>query len=578
MQSNVVFKRAYVYNIDTDATSKDLSDVLGFNKTDFLKKHCCVEIKTTENDGKFALVVSPSFAHEEVLKLNGIDFYGQKLRIVSEDEPEDPRRQNLQAATPTNDDGEILYMLLDCRNHPDLNFPPVREIEVCDALMLDHAEDVHKAVKKFWGKNLGTFGIESTDMDSYVDTSVVIRGHSIKLEPVRRRQKRQIFRDPDGIKIRIYDAYGLQYRGINGGLFDDYFNNFGVEIIKQTQPERCQERREFYNTNRFIVVKKTNIDGVEVDFGAKITVSGHTFKLWYPGMKKFCDLCNGIHKNNYCPSRVRFAFEQQLRKGKTQQRKVYSDSTLRHANQLALTTDVACMSGGGLGQICNLIPHDEPHDEVIINAGTNEVKNEQPLNEFIYTVEKAGDKLKELSKSTPVTVVLPQINNTTPELHAKSDFLRDYISKLDDVRTIKLENIATVSDDPHHHPTVNGTKTILDQINDHFKNEIILQNCDDHIALPTKYRQVQPVFKAGCRGCNSSEFTQTLCLACKDNAKDVDTKKLEEAIEVVRDEMFPRIDVPDVDMRNANLLNKRGISPSHDDLQSASKAAKGSEN
>ena len=58
----VVFKRALVLNIDQDATSQDLAELLGFDKTDFLKNHCCVQIKTDEKNGRFALVVSPEFA------------------------------------------------------------------------------------------------------------------------------------------------------------------------------------------------------------------------------------------------------------------------------------------------------------------------------------------------------------------------------------------------------------------------------------------------------------------------------------------------------------------------------------
>ena len=119
-------------------------------------------------------------------------------------------------------------------------------------------------------------------------------------------------------------------------------------------------------------------------------------------MQKFCPLCDRKHGWD-CPSKVRFEFLKQLRKGKTQKCKMYSDSTLRHANQLALTTDVDCMSGGGIGQICNIIPYDQSHDEVIINAGNNEIKIES-LHEFMYTVSKSEEKLRELSTSTSVTV------------------------------------------------------------------------------------------------------------------------------------------------------------------------------
>ena len=577
--SQVVFKRAIVTNIDTDATTQDLEELLGLNKTDFLKNNSCVQIKKDDNNGIYALIISPQVAHDEFIKLNGIEFYGKNLKIVSEDvgtptndnNNHNSNNNSSSSNNVTQDDGEILYMLLDCRNHPDLNFPPVSEVEVCDALLLDHSDDEHKAVKKFWGRNLGTYGIESTDMERYVDSNVVIRGHTIKLEPVRRKQKKQIFRDPDGIKIRIFDAYGLQFRGIHGGLFDDYFDGLGVEVIKQTRPERCRDRPEVFNTNRFIVVKKTNHDGIAVDFGSRITVSGHSFKLSYFGMRKFCDLCNGVHRSDYCPSQVRFAFLKQLRKGKTQKRKIYSDSTLRHTNQLALTTDVACMSGGGLGQICNLVPFDEQHNDIIINAGTNEIKNEQPLKEFVYTVESAGEKLKELSKTVPITVVLPPTITTTPELKAKSEYLQHAITTIDEIKTIQLNDIETANNDPHFHPTVAGTKEMIVQINDAVDNEIILPQCEDDTTLPTKYRQVQPLFKTGCRGCNTVEYTPTLCSSCKDKAKDVDTKHLTEKIEMLRQQMYPTMG--DIQMKD---LNKRPLSPDVHDDGKVPKSAKAS--
>ena len=54
-------------------------------------------------------------------------------------------------------EGEILFMILDVRNHPDLNFPLLNEIEVGDAVLLKHQNDPHLAVNAGWGSRLGIF-------------------------------------------------------------------------------------------------------------------------------------------------------------------------------------------------------------------------------------------------------------------------------------------------------------------------------------------------------------------------------------------------------------------------------------
>ena len=137
---------------------------------------------------------------------------------------------------------------------------------------------IRKAVKTFWGRNEGTFGIESQDMKRYLDKSVVIRGHEINLTPIRKRrqqdQQKRPFFDPDGVKVKIYDAFSLNCRSIKNKTFDDFFTNMGVDIIKQTQPERCKERRDTYNTNRFLVVKNVDENGKKIDLGERISVSG----------------------------------------------------------------------------------------------------------------------------------------------------------------------------------------------------------------------------------------------------------------------------------------------------------------
>ena len=78
-----------------------------------------------------------------------------------------------------------------------------------------------------------------------------------------------------------------------------------------------------------------------------------------------------------------------------------------NTNQFALTTDVACLGGAGIGQICNAIALDEKHEHVVIHAGNNEIMNTPTAEEFVYTVRKSAEKLVTLAKDTKVSWCCP---------------------------------------------------------------------------------------------------------------------------------------------------------------------------
>ena len=202
------FKRLFVYNFHEKVTTDEISSLFGFNATDYLVKWCCIELKDGENNTKSAKVICPADVHGQTLKLNGIEYLGRKLEIVDADPPpvttpaQESNNQTHLSNNTNEDEGEILFIRLDFRRYPSMNFPAVEEGEVCDALMLDHSDDPYKAIKRGWGRNLGTYVIESKDMNRYVNKSVVIRGKEIQLEAIRKkkRQTRENERDPDGLK------------------------------------------------------------------------------------------------------------------------------------------------------------------------------------------------------------------------------------------------------------------------------------------------------------------------------------------------------------------------------------------
>ena len=568
----VQFKTLRVKNIGPTATSTDIENALDFNRTPFLQKHTVVEI-TGEGELRSAKVVSPAHVHVELLKLDGIVMFERKLAF--EEEANDA---GTEYGDTTADDEEIEYLFIDCRL-PIWNFNPVKEVEICAALQIDHAEDYTKAVITHRNRNLGTFAVETTDTRRYINKHLVIRGKEVPIIPIykRRRQQqwqqqqhdgrrnnRQKFFDPDGLKIRIFDAWKIQHRSTTHQKFDEHFREIGVEVIKPTQPERCREFREVFNSNRYIVVKKTNDEGVEVDFGNRITVDGVSFKLSYFGMKRYCGLCDTKHGFE-CPTQIQNDLMRAHRKGKTSQCKIYSDSTLRHVNQLSLTSDTACMTGGGIAQLCNAIPYDQPHDEVIINAGTNEL-NVESLKEFVFTVQQTKPKLEMLATSVPVTVVLPAVPTQIPEQIVKGTFLTKTISEIESIKVITLKSVEMAD---FRHPTRKGTIDVLNQINE--QKPVIIHEFCEATTLPSKYSGVQTLFKVGCRGCDSIDFTHSLCDSCRTTAAELNTYELEKEISDLRDAMYPPLN--DVEMGSTS--NKRERGSSDDDNADNAKAHRG---
>ena len=576
-------RRLLIRNIG-DVNEQNIIELFNLARTEILKSTSRVEI-FEEADAKHAAITVLAEEVPEVMKLSGVSFKGHDLVIVSETAQEHMETSDISNANNNNADTagaretaaasstegdqtrsfeqsderpmqcDIIFMILDVRSHPDLNFPPVSETEVCDAL-LQKTSDPHLAVKTGMFDRLGTFTIESIDMAPYEGMTLSIRGHDIPLKPIRKKGNRKGSRedgeestedhdeeessrrkefDPDTVKVRIFDANQVRYRDIPSEDFDNVFLSMGVDVTIPTLPERCKDRRSMLNANRYIIVKPYNEKGERIDMGGEIHVREKRFKIAYPGKVHYCFLCERKHGKE-CAKRVRFEALRNIRKGLTNEKKLYSDSTLRLTNQLALTTDVACMSGGGIGQICNLIPYDtHTHKEVIIHAGNNELKTES-LQQFAYEVDTAAEKLKELATAMPVTLVVPPICEKFPVAAAKSQFLRDRLARVEE---LKIVHLTEVERDTSHHPTENGTKDIIQQIHRAQDESIILEDCLEDVTIPAIYRQVQTVFKAGCRGCKSLAYTKSLCEECIVRAEDTEVTELQILIDARMKEMFP---------------------------------------
>ena len=283
----------------------------------------------------------------------------------SNDQTELATSSNEEVAIETEkeiDASKIWYMEVDTRIYQWVWSDDVTRSEIIEALETDFNDDVTKIIKPIRFKK-GLFKIIADDFTPYLNKTIVIRGKEIQLIPRMKRELRQSSyfapEKREGTYVTIYDAYDPEYRSIDHEAFDEHFASIeGVEILVQTQPQRDKKFRTSLTGHRFLVVKHIDADGNKIDLGSCVRLQGCRFNLKYDGMTSYCYLCAMKHGKE-CPRRVRNEFLQKLRAEKTNKRKIYSDSTLRQTNQVALTTDVACMPGGGIGQLCNAITLDK---------------------------------------------------------------------------------------------------------------------------------------------------------------------------------------------------------------------------
>ena len=288
--------------------------------------------------------------------------------------------------------------------------------------------------------------------------------------------------------------------------------------------------------NRWLILKTTGQTKLTTDIGPYIEIANNCFNLDYDGLQRFCNLCNEKH-GKACPTKIRYDILKNAREGKTMKRKIYSDSCLRQANQLALTSDITCMSGGGLGQLCNLIKYDEKHDEVVLHGGQNEILNSTSRSQFTYTIEKAEEKLRQLAEERNVVLLLP----ATPTLGSEEDGMKQYLeqklSSIETIKCVKLDNIEYEG----NHPTEIGTTSMIQNLQTAIGEPIILEEAENEITCARMYAQVDATYKVGCRGCDTNEFTQYLCETCVEAAKLHDTTELDEIIRKIEEERYPTL-------------------------------------
>ena len=177
--------------------------------------------------------------------------------------------------------------------------------------------------------------------------------------------------------------------------------------------------------------------------------------------------------------------------------------------------------------------------------------------------------MKKLAIERNVTLVLPSVPTSGACETGKAQYLEEQMTEIEEIKTIKLQEIEYEG----KHPSKAGTVKIIETINKYFADEIILDGAKDDITTKRKYSQVQPIYKAGCRGCDSTQYTPDLCSDCVRIAKTFNTEYLQQIIDRIHDKQYPEFefqsDENEIEIRE---ITKRSRQTSESDDKSSKNA------
>lgn len=358
-------------------------------------------------------------------------------------------------------------------------------------------------------------------------------------------------------------------------LFDKVIEELKLTLIVPTKMQRIKDT-QIYNGNRFCVVEtpeNTNIVPQSIPLTDPTTKKIYHVHVNFKGQERYCSRCNDTHIQQ-CPQLKAFYDARRKREAMVENNeitgKIYSDSTLRHANALGLTSEICTMSGGGFGQIIQASLDDPDNigkDTNVIIGGANDLKQQNfPENEtFAKNIDMAITKLEEAAKSSPEKTIV--VMNQSPvgeeeEALQSTDTVirRRYLhSKIQEVAT-SVENIKWMETeyevDETGHPSITGTYQILMQLREANLTKSRLIWNENFICSEKPYAGVESIYRYGCNGCHgygaalsrSMHRNQLLCDNCYERTSEpVENELLTNITKSVVEEISPhsRMAFPD---------------------------------
>ena len=563
----VVMRRLKIENIGCATSTDAIVSVLGLSGTPFLNNNCSVELHD-DGKGKYhAIAHVPHLVANELLRGGPWELHGRALtlRLLNGD-PTTPPRSTLTAPqqpppppikkpaveiqtsseastaeeTGENEETSELFLQLSTLSRP---FRLPTKVDVAQAIF-DHF------------KQEGILCIPVRKRPEVIykfifREPVKAKGHEIEFECSNMKLKFPMYtwKKPEdapqqgkreGTLLTFFQARRNKAGQIPPRCFDEKLKELNFETIIPTRDQNIRFTRVL-NGNRYTVIE-TPEDLKTIPEWLSVThpSTNETVQVGinYKGQERYCNYCDENHVGR-CP-RLQAIFEakrarEEMRKAAGITAKIYSDSTLRFADQLGLRADVCAMSGGGIGQVVQASlddPETIDKNTIVIVAGTNDMKvrNFPSNTEYARNVDISLTKLAEAATADPDKKIrlVKQHPMLEGEVPADTRIRELYLhGRLDELAALK-PNIEVIpvhyEVDDTGHPTDEGTYHILTTLSDsQLTTEPLIWN-EEHVISDRVYAGVEDIFRYGCNGCHkfgaqidrSKHSNQLLCDECYD--------------------------------------------------------------
>ena len=543
-------KCLYMHNLGSNVTSDDLSRAFSLD-SDLCKITLLQEEKDGDPLNSAKLIVPPEVALE-IFKLNGTYLSGREMRIENGEPSKTGSDMQIENSEPTS------------RSYVELDLSA--GFDCYRIKSLTRAELVHAIEKRFSGdetkrviapvrRDDTLWKIETEEIDMYKGTDSLVNENNeviatvaVKKKYSHRTPEGRVFwsekRNPPGghrqsgetdVLITLYEANTDKFRHVTNEMLTTEIVKMGAgEMKKSVRPQPACPGSTVPGKNKFFVLQ--NVDRSKISpfftFYDNETDTNVRMFLNYYGKPRQCNFCAETHEGDCMLKKKIRALEDERREASEPAGKLpiktYSDSTLRHVREQALSSDVDAMSGGTMGNILNAMEVDHGNSDVanvIMVAGTNELHRRMETEEFVLVVDNTVKRISEVAKSRKLALLPPPVHVKSLDTleQAKREYLTEALDTASENGVTVLANpIDSYDDDEGRHPTREQTITIINFLDEQakrlFNTPLKLKSAtDDVICAPRFYKGTTPLYRFGCSGCNdrSQNKWPNLCNACQ---------------------------------------------------------------
>ena len=572
---NALPNKLYVGNLAADVSLDSIRDILNLSATEELKTSSIVDLIVKKNGkGAYAFVTVPEKYESELLKLDGTDVNGKKLKVkIAEHHPSTTQNSSSPGVTsvtstsagapntfagatmggipPTSASNQMeqvrKYIELDATVYFDCYSIP-EQATIVYAVSKQFNDDRTKSLYPLYP---GVWSLETKNIDMYQNVQhLVLNGQNLAKLSVRTiksyvDQSGKVVYQKDKVKenresdllLTLFQAATEKFEKVPQDDILRKIADIGIGDMKKGLTQQLYRESDIPNGNLFFVLTNVNKADLEkIPHAFEFLTEDGPLRMWvnFKGKKRKCFTCNEIHDQSSCPLQEKWkkmcAERDAIKasKGGHFKVKTLGASTLRHMCQDAVASEVHVMSGATTCHLLNAVEADKSNEHVenfVIVGGQNELNPRHSKEEFLWMLKNKTERLAELASKKKVAVVaLPPQGFVDAENQVREQIFNENLKQLATMSSnIKIwENpLPTYSNDNGLHPSQDETNTLVkfldEKIKEEFKEPYLLSSATDDVTTTDKiYKRVKSLYKYGCAACPSKARNKwpLLCDQC----------------------------------------------------------------